>query len=82
MADRDLSVKDLQELLSAHGCRVGMSAANTFKAVLGTGLGAKTWSQHAHRSDHDTFDRHIVRAARRRLGLHEMSDEDFYAPLD
>lgn len=77
MADRTLAVTDLWKLLERHGCIVRLE--NNYLKVR---RGDRGWTQHAHKGRRDKFDRRIVGLGRRRLGFGDMSDEDFYAPLD
>lgn len=81
MADRTLRVKDFLKLYRAHGCAAFVNP-NNFVIVERATPTYLRWSQHAHFGIHDTFDRRIVAKSRRRLGYAEMSDDDFYGPLD
>lgn len=82
MADRDLRVSDFMLLFQAHGCTAELARNNYVKVWRKTPQGPRFFTQHAHFGAKDTFHRNIVRKARRQLGFAEMSDAEFYAPLD
>jgi hypothetical protein len=82
LVDRELSFHELRRLFEAHGCTVVFrSKSQMITITRASGLDHRYWSQHAHKGQRDSYNRHVVRAARRRLGFADMGDEEFYAPL-
>jgi hypothetical protein len=82
MADRDLKVPDFISLFQAHGCSAELAKNGFVKVWRRQGDLLLFFTQHAHKGAKDTFHRNVVRRARRQLGFADLSDADFYRPLD
>jgi hypothetical protein len=83
MPDRALSFGELRKLFTAHGCRFQFNEKTKFMTILRReGSTYRFWKQHAHKGKRDHFHRFVVGQARRRLGFADMSDDDFYRPLN
>ena len=77
--ERKLSFKELKLVFTSHDCEFLFNQKTQYIKIT---RGPAVWFQHAHKGSKDSFEKRVVGLARRRLGFSDMSDDEFYAPLD
>lgn len=81
MANQELSFNELERVFTAHGCNFEFDKKTRYiKITVGSGAQHRFFHVHAHKGTSDSFDKNVVRLARRRLGFANMPDDEFYAP--